>query len=132
MHSPFGNINLHLKLMNLGIQSLFYGKKFWKIKANWKFGKTKPSKIMFVLCVCILSIWDYRYLSRFLFWLLIIANSKPIGNQGSQTHQKSIRFEYLICVDMGSGFGFYSMGEFNLDAKWVIDPKLLFVGPKIQ
>ncbi|XP_057491155.1 serine/threonine-protein kinase STY13-like isoform X2 [Actinidia eriantha] len=32
---------------------------------------------------------------------------------------------------MGSGFGFYSMGEFNLDAKWVIDPKLLFVGPKI-
>ncbi|XP_058185376.1 serine/threonine-protein kinase STY13-like [Rhododendron vialii] len=32
---------------------------------------------------------------------------------------------------MGSGFGFNSMGEFNLEAKWVIDPKLLFVGPKI-
>lgn len=32
---------------------------------------------------------------------------------------------------MGSGFGFCSMGEFNLEAKWLIDPKLLFVGPKI-
>lgn len=32
---------------------------------------------------------------------------------------------------MGSGFGFNSMGELNLEAKWLIDPKLLFVGPKI-
>ncbi|KAM7509180.1 hypothetical protein LguiA_019633 [Lonicera macranthoides] len=32
---------------------------------------------------------------------------------------------------MGSGNGFYSVSEFNLDAKWLIDPKLLFVGPKI-
>ncbi|XP_023735215.1 serine/threonine-protein kinase STY13 isoform X2 [Lactuca sativa] len=32
---------------------------------------------------------------------------------------------------MGSGNGFYSTGEFNLEAKWSIDPKLLFVGPKI-
>ncbi|KAI3799208.1 hypothetical protein L1987_34498 [Smallanthus sonchifolius] len=32
---------------------------------------------------------------------------------------------------MGSGNGFYSGGEFNLEAKWLIDPKLLFVGPKI-
>ncbi|THF97056.1 hypothetical protein TEA_020480 [Camellia sinensis var. sinensis] len=32
---------------------------------------------------------------------------------------------------MGSGNGFYYVGEFNLDAKWLIDPKLLFVGPKI-
>lgn len=31
---------------------------------------------------------------------------------------------------MGSNNAFYS-GEFNLDAKWLIDPKLLFVGPKI-
>ncbi|KAK6928394.1 Serine-threonine/tyrosine-protein kinase, catalytic domain [Dillenia turbinata] len=32
---------------------------------------------------------------------------------------------------MGSGNGFYSVEEFSLDAKWLIDPKLLFVGPKI-
>ncbi|XP_076926461.1 serine/threonine-protein kinase STY13-like [Bidens hawaiensis] len=33
---------------------------------------------------------------------------------------------------MGSGNGFYSeAGEFSLEAKWLIDPKLLFVGPKI-
>jgi serine/threonine protein kinase len=32
---------------------------------------------------------------------------------------------------MGSGNGFYSVSEFNLDSKWLIDPKLLFVGPKI-
>ncbi|XAR51917.1 Dual-specificity kinase [Bertholletia excelsa] len=32
---------------------------------------------------------------------------------------------------MGSGNGFYSVGEFSLDAKWLVDPKLLFVGPKI-
>ena len=32
---------------------------------------------------------------------------------------------------MDSGNGFYSTGEFNLDAKWLIDPKHLFVGPKI-
>ncbi|KAG6790091.1 hypothetical protein POTOM_006237 [Populus tomentosa] len=31
---------------------------------------------------------------------------------------------------MGSSNVFYS-GEFNLDAKWLVDPKLLFVGPKI-
>ncbi|KAJ9135385.1 hypothetical protein P3X46_032575 [Hevea brasiliensis] len=31
---------------------------------------------------------------------------------------------------MGSNNAFYS-GDFNLDAKWLIDPKLLFVGPKI-
>ncbi|KAJ8767865.1 hypothetical protein K2173_020805 [Erythroxylum novogranatense] len=31
---------------------------------------------------------------------------------------------------MGSSNEFYS-GDFNLEAKWVIDPKLLFVGPKI-
>ncbi|XP_071710322.1 serine/threonine-protein kinase STY13-like [Rutidosis leptorrhynchoides] len=32
---------------------------------------------------------------------------------------------------MGSGNGFYSSEELSLDAKWLIDPKLLFVGPKI-
>ncbi|KAI3670093.1 hypothetical protein L6452_41717 [Arctium lappa] len=32
---------------------------------------------------------------------------------------------------MGSRNGFYSEGEFNLESKWLIDPKLLFVGPKI-
>ncbi|KAK9052389.1 hypothetical protein SSX86_029018 [Deinandra increscens subsp. villosa] len=32
---------------------------------------------------------------------------------------------------MGSGNQFSSAGEFNLEAKWLIDPKLLFVGPKI-
>ncbi|GAB4848071.1 hypothetical protein Ancab_002733 [Ancistrocladus abbreviatus] len=32
---------------------------------------------------------------------------------------------------MGSENGFYSVQEFNLDAKWLIDPKHLFVGPKI-
>ncbi|KAJ8749936.1 hypothetical protein K2173_013851 [Erythroxylum novogranatense] len=31
---------------------------------------------------------------------------------------------------MESSNGFYS-GDFDLDAKWLIDPKLLFVGPKI-
>lgn len=32
---------------------------------------------------------------------------------------------------MGSGNGVYSVGEFSLDAKWLIDPKSLFVGPRI-
>ncbi|KAG6394637.1 hypothetical protein SASPL_145226 [Salvia splendens] len=32
---------------------------------------------------------------------------------------------------MGSGNGFYSVAEFDLDPKWLVDPKLLFVGPKI-
>ena len=32
---------------------------------------------------------------------------------------------------MGSGNGVFSVGEFNLDSKWLIDPKLLFVGPRI-
>ncbi|XP_057530551.1 serine/threonine-protein kinase STY13 [Amaranthus tricolor] len=32
---------------------------------------------------------------------------------------------------MGSENGFYSIQEFNLDAKWLIDAKHLFVGPKI-
>lgn len=32
---------------------------------------------------------------------------------------------------MGSGNGVYSVGEFSLDAKWLIDPKNLFVGPRI-
>ncbi|KAI3813128.1 hypothetical protein L1987_17844 [Smallanthus sonchifolius] len=32
---------------------------------------------------------------------------------------------------MGSGNEFFAAGEFNLEAKWQIDPKLLFVGPKI-
>ncbi|KAL0377384.1 UNVERIFIED_CONTAM: Serine/threonine-protein kinase STY13 [Sesamum radiatum] len=32
---------------------------------------------------------------------------------------------------MGSGNGFYSGAEFSLDPKWLVDPKLLFVGPKI-
>ncbi|GAV78707.1 Pkinase_Tyr domain-containing protein [Cephalotus follicularis] len=32
---------------------------------------------------------------------------------------------------MRSGHGFYSEGELILDAKWLIDPKQLFVGPKI-
>lgn len=27
--------------------------------------------------------------------------------------------------------GFYSAREFRLDAKWLIDPKHLFVGPKL-
>ena len=32
---------------------------------------------------------------------------------------------------MESGSRFYSADEFRLDAKWLIDPKLLFVGPRI-
>ncbi|KAF7134477.1 hypothetical protein RHSIM_Rhsim08G0177600 [Rhododendron simsii] len=32
---------------------------------------------------------------------------------------------------MESGDGFYSVDEFRLDAKWLIDPKYLFVGPRI-
>ena len=32
---------------------------------------------------------------------------------------------------MDSGNGFYSVDEFRLDAKWLIDPKFLFVGPRI-
>ncbi|KAL6521789.1 hypothetical protein OROGR_018358 [Orobanche gracilis] len=32
---------------------------------------------------------------------------------------------------MGSGNGFYSDAEFSLDPKWLVDPRLLFVGPKI-
>ncbi|XP_043723256.1 serine/threonine-protein kinase STY13-like [Telopea speciosissima] len=32
---------------------------------------------------------------------------------------------------MESGNGFYSVDEFRLDAKWLIDPKHLFVGPRI-
>ncbi|KAL4568306.1 hypothetical protein LXL04_023915 [Taraxacum kok-saghyz] len=32
---------------------------------------------------------------------------------------------------MGSGNGFFSANDFTLEAKWVIDPKRLFVGPKI-
>ncbi|KAJ4974816.1 hypothetical protein NE237_007990 [Protea cynaroides] len=32
---------------------------------------------------------------------------------------------------MESGNGFYSVDEFGLDAKWLIDPKHLFVGPRI-
>ncbi|KAI5417076.1 hypothetical protein KIW84_033214, partial [Lathyrus oleraceus] len=32
---------------------------------------------------------------------------------------------------MGSGNEVHSVGEFSLDAKWIIDPKQLFVGPKI-
>ena len=37
----------------------------------------------------------------------------------------------VVTEEMGSGNGFYSTSEFNLDAKWLIDPKHLFVGPKI-
>lgn len=33
--------------------------------------------------------------------------------------------------EMGSANGFYTGEEFNLETKWLIDPKLLFVGPKI-
>lgn len=33
--------------------------------------------------------------------------------------------------NMGSGNGVYSVGEFSLDSKWLIDPKHLFVGPRI-
>jgi hypothetical protein len=32
---------------------------------------------------------------------------------------------------MESGSRFYSADEFKLDAKWLIDPKHLFVGPRI-
>ncbi|KAA8542216.1 hypothetical protein F0562_023368 [Nyssa sinensis] len=32
---------------------------------------------------------------------------------------------------MESGNGFYSVDEFRLDAKWLIDPQNLFVGPRI-
>ena len=32
---------------------------------------------------------------------------------------------------MGYGNGFYESEEFNLDAKWLVDPKLPFVGPRI-
>lgn len=32
---------------------------------------------------------------------------------------------------MGSGNGIYSVEEFSLEAKWLIDPKHLFVGPRI-
>jgi serine/threonine protein kinase len=32
---------------------------------------------------------------------------------------------------MGSASGFYSNEEFELDPKWLVDPRHLFVGPKI-
>ncbi|RWW42934.1 hypothetical protein BHE74_00051464 [Ensete ventricosum] len=32
---------------------------------------------------------------------------------------------------MESGNGFFALDEFRLDPKWLVDPKLLFVGPKI-
>lgn len=32
---------------------------------------------------------------------------------------------------MGSGNGVYSVGEFSLDSKWLIDPKRLYIGPRI-
>lgn len=32
---------------------------------------------------------------------------------------------------MGSGNGFFEVEVFDLDSKWLVDPKLLFVGPKI-
>ncbi|KAM1080696.1 hypothetical protein FF1_015336 [Malus domestica] len=35
------------------------------------------------------------------------------------------------CKKMESGSRFYSADEFRLDAKWLIDPKHLFVGPRI-
>ncbi|KAJ8773417.1 hypothetical protein K2173_028594 [Erythroxylum novogranatense] len=32
---------------------------------------------------------------------------------------------------MESGSGFYSVDEFRLDARWLVDPNLIFVGPEI-
>lgn len=32
---------------------------------------------------------------------------------------------------MGSGNEVHSIEEFNLESKWLVDPKQLFVGPKI-
>lgn len=32
---------------------------------------------------------------------------------------------------MGSASGFYSNEGFELDPKWLVDPRHLFVGPKI-
>lgn len=32
---------------------------------------------------------------------------------------------------MGSGNGLYPGAELGLDPKWLVDPRLLFVGPKI-
>lgn len=32
---------------------------------------------------------------------------------------------------MGSEKGFFSVDEFSLDSKWLVDPKHLFVGPKL-
>jgi hypothetical protein len=32
---------------------------------------------------------------------------------------------------MESGGRFYSVDEFNLDPKWLVDPKHLYVGPRI-
>ena len=37
----------------------------------------------------------------------------------------------VLSEDMGSDNRFYSTDEFYLDAKWLIDPRHLFVGPKI-
>lgn len=43
-----------------------------------------------------------------------------------------VEVEIFSCFrSMESGNRFYSADEFNLDAKWLIDPKHLFVGPRI-
>lgn len=36
-----------------------------------------------------------------------------------------------LWADMESSNGFYWNEEFRLDSKWLIDPKHLFVGPRI-
>ena len=45
--------------------------------------------------------------------------------------KKERKEEESVGKKMESGSRFYSADDFRLDAKWLIDPKLLFVGPRI-
>lgn len=53
------------------------------------------------------------------FWLFILSGSSFADDNR------------VLDYEMGSSYNGFYFGEFNLDAKWLIYPKLLFVGPKI-
>ena len=96
----------------------FLEKNFWKIKANWKFGKTEPSRIMFVLCIwfCVDVFYQCGIMGlslslslslKFLFWFLILVKSNPNWKiWGNQTHQN--QFGLCGCEILGFSLGFPS------------------------
>lgn len=47
------------------------------------------------------------------------------------TYLPHVGFETILHKQMESGGRFYSVDEFNLDPKWLVDPKHLYVGPRI-